>query len=96
MGLEVPLIAALVGGAVVGNKLAPKAPQPPAPPPVPDAVAAPEKAEEKLYADGERAAAQQKKRATAAAATGSTILTGSQGLGELGDDNKSKKSLLGY
>lgn len=44
----------------------------------------------------EGAEGQQRKRAMAAGATGSTILTGPQGLGDLPDANKSAKNLLGY
>lgn len=47
-------------------------------------------------ADSMAAAAQQKKRAAAASGRSDTIKTGATGLGELGDQNKQQKTLLGY
>ena len=42
------------------------------------------------------AAEQQRKRALAAGGRGSTLLTGAQGLGQIGSANTQAKTLLGY
>lgn len=47
-------------------------------------------------ADPQRAADAQRKRAAAAGGRADTIKTGPQGLGEVGDENRSQKTLLGY
>jgi hypothetical protein len=84
--------AIFIGGAIGGAMLA-DAMKPPTPPKMPDA---PKLDEAGTVKAGKDAAGQQRKRAAAAAAEGSTILTGAQGLGGLAADQKGTKNLLGY
>jgi hypothetical protein len=51
---------------------------------------------ETAQTDMDAAAIQARKRASGATGRGDTILTGSQGLGEIGSENQRVKSLLGY
>jgi hypothetical protein len=88
--------AAVAGGVAAGVAISAatsKAPtiNMPAPPqidPNGDPAAATKKAE--------GAADQQRKRSAAAGATGSTILTGPGGLGQVSADQQGRKNLLGY
>ena len=91
MGVSAAIaVASLVGGAVAQKSLAPDIPQmnaPPAPPAQKPAA---------VTKSATGAAEQQKKRAAGAIGRSDTILTGPQGLGELGGENQQVKSLLGY
>lgn len=84
--------AAFVAAAVVGGAVASKMNKPPEMK-MPDApVEDPVQKEQKAQGAGDA----QKKRAAAAAAQASTILTGPKGLGEVAPENQKKQSLLGY
>lgn len=91
MGFTAMIVGGLAAGAVVSKALTPKAPTINMPDPEPMKT---DPAADLKTATG--AAEQTKKRATAAGAVGSTILTGPQGLGEVTSAQQGKKNLLGY
>lgn len=89
MGFTALLVggAAVVGGVAASSMNKPpeiKMPEAPKIDPVSEA--------KKAEGSGE----QQRKRAAAASAANSTILTGPQGLGEVKPDQQGRKNLLGY
>ncbi len=77
-------IAGMFMGMGAASMMAPDAPSSMMVPPEPET------------ADQEQIKAQQKKRTASAQGRSSTIQTGSQGLGEVGQQNLQSKSLLGY
>lgn len=83
-------IASTVVGAVVNKRMRPKVQSPGSPAPAP--TTDPKEAKDA----SEAASAQARKRAQAAGGRSDTILTGSQGLGEIGAENTQKSTLLGY
>lgn len=89
-GSAVMAIGGALAGAVFNKMMAPKPTTPAAPPAAPTT----DPAAQKKASD--EAASQARKRAQAAGGRSDTMLTGSQGLGEIGGENTQKTTLLGY
>lgn len=88
LAVVAPIFGSLVSKAIGGSGGGGSSPPALAPPELPKPEATKKKAE--------GAADQQRKRALAAAGRADTLLTGPQGLGDLAQENKGAKTLLGY